>query len=114
MSTLLNIVNQDVVDYIGAPAILEQCSEECAELGQASLKMARKLRDENPTPKTLTDIQDDLTEELSDVLLCIDYVMHCCNITVDDLSPIITNKQIRWIQRINENINEEGEEENGL
>ena len=33
-----------VIEAIGLPAVLEQCAEELAELAQASLKMARKLR----------------------------------------------------------------------
>lgn len=41
-----------VIEAIGLPAVLEQCAEELAELTQASLKMARKLRGENPTPVT--------------------------------------------------------------
>ena len=33
-----------VIEAISLPAVLEQCAEELAELTQASLKMARKLR----------------------------------------------------------------------
>lgn len=109
MATILNIVNKDVVDAVGTPALLDQCAEESSELSQASLKMSRKLRNENPTPKTVTDIRNDLIEEISDVLLSVDYVMHCCNISNDDLAQVITEKQIRWINRLNE-MKEEGEE----
>ena len=42
----------DIIDTIGLPAMLEQLAEECSELAQASLKYARLLRGENPTPKT--------------------------------------------------------------
>ena len=41
-----------IVDRIGKPAMLEQTAEECAELAHACLKEARRLRGENPTPKT--------------------------------------------------------------
>ena len=34
----------DIVDYIGLPALLEQQAEECSELAQASLKLARYIR----------------------------------------------------------------------
>jgi hypothetical protein len=37
-----------VLDMIGTAALLEQLAEESAELAQAALKMARKLRNENP------------------------------------------------------------------
>lgn len=45
-------MNEHIVDYIGKAALLEQTAEEASELSQACLKMARKIRGENPTPKT--------------------------------------------------------------
>ena len=39
----------DVLEMIGTAALLEQLAEESAELAQAALKMARKIRNENPT-----------------------------------------------------------------
>ncbi len=41
-----------VCDMIGEPAVYEQLAEECSELAKAALKMARILRNENPTPVT--------------------------------------------------------------
>ena len=38
----------DVLEMIGTAALLEQLAEESAELAQAALKMARKIRNENP------------------------------------------------------------------
>ena len=61
-------------DRIGDAAMLEQLAEECAELGQAALKMARVLRKENPTPMTETEASDMIIEEAADVLICIDEV----------------------------------------
>lgn len=61
-----------ITEKIGTPALLEQTAEECCELAQACLKMARKLRDENPTPKSIEDIQDGLIEEIADVQLCLE------------------------------------------
>lgn len=107
---MLGIANQEIINYIGTPAILEQSAEECNELSQACLKMARKLRDENPTPKTLDDIRENLVEELSDVMLCIDYIISTCNIRMDEISPMIVEKQNRWIDRIIESVMEEQEE----
>lgn len=43
---------KNIVDRIGLPALLEQTAEECTELAHACLKEARRLRGENPTPKT--------------------------------------------------------------
>ena len=42
-----------IKDRIGEAAVLEQLAEECAELAQAALKMARIERGENPTPVTM-------------------------------------------------------------
>lgn len=53
----------DVLEMIGTAALLEQLAEESAELAQAALKMARKLRNENPTPKTHADCVSNLQEE---------------------------------------------------
>lgn len=111
MKTLLNIVNRDIADYIGTPALLEQCAEECSELNQACLKMARKLRDENPTPKTVSEIRENLKEEIADVLLSMDYIMFGCNLEMEDLTSTMAEKQVRWIKRINEQIEEEKGEE---
>lgn len=53
----------DVLEMIGTAALLEQLAEESAELAQAALKMARKLRNENPTPKTHADCVSNLQEK---------------------------------------------------
>lgn len=42
----------EVICSQGEPALLEQLAEECSELAQAALKLARLERGENPTPKT--------------------------------------------------------------
>ncbi len=60
-----------VIEAIGLPAVLEQCAEELAELTQATLKMARALRGENPTPVTHSQAAEHLHEELGDVRLCL-------------------------------------------
>lgn len=87
---------------IGTPAILEQCAEECSELTHASLKLARKLREENPTPAEYKDIVEDVTEEIADVYLCIDLVIDALNIPAWKLVEIERQKRERWKKRINE------------
>jgi NTP pyrophosphatase (non-canonical NTP hydrolase) len=61
----------DIVGQIGLPATLEQLAEECTELAQAALKMARLHRGENPTPVTEQEALDHLLEEAGDVHLCL-------------------------------------------
>lgn len=61
-------------DRIGDAAMLEQLAEECAELGQAALKLARIVRNENPTPVTEGRASAMILEEAADVLICMDEV----------------------------------------
>lgn len=90
-----------IVEHIGVPALLEQLAEECCELAQASLKMARKLRDENPTPKSIEDIRDNLVEEIADVDVCLDRIEDETDI-VDrlTLATIEIDKKKRWKERL--------------
>lgn len=87
-----------IKDYIGIPALLEQFAEECTELAQASLKYARKLREENPTPKTEKEILDNFHEELADILVCVDEIGQL--IDYDKVFDIKKEKTKRWYKRI--------------
>lgn len=90
-------VNQ-VIEAIGLPAVLEQCAEELAELTQAALKMARKLRGENPTPMTHAQAAEHLHEELGDVRLCLKVL----DVAVggDNTTAVEAEKLRRWLDRL--------------
>lgn len=91
-----------IVEQIGVPALLEQTAEECCELAQACLKMARKLRDENPTPKSVEDIRDNLVEEMADVHLCLMKIERTTDITsTEEVFDATYGKDIRWKKRLN-------------
>lgn len=90
-------VNQ-VIDAIGLPAVLEQCAEELAELTQASLKMARKLRGENPTPMTHAQAAEHLHEELGDVRLCLKVLDVAMG--GDNTTAVEAEKLQRWLDRL--------------
>lgn len=91
-----------IVEQIGVPALLEQTAEECCELAQACLKMARKLRDENPTPKSIEDIRDELIEEIGDVLVCTDEILMNMNLVDnEELNLLMSTKIDRWEKRLN-------------
>lgn len=98
-------------DYIGTPALLEQFAEECNELAQASLKYARKLRGENPTPKNVGEIRDNFYEEIADVLVCIDELTKSKLIDYEYVARIKKEKRKRWYERIEER---EYERKNGF
>ena len=57
-------------DHIGEPAMYEQMAEECVELAKAALKMARILRNENPTPVTASEMHNAIIEEYTDIVNC--------------------------------------------
>ena len=97
----------DIIDSIGLPAVLEQLAEECSELAQASLKYARLLRGENPTPKTEQECLEALTEEIADVDLCISELMMVGLVDSNKVIDIIDQKGNRWHKRIQEAQNEE-------
>lgn len=98
--------NKPVYEYIGKPALLEQLGEEACELGQASLKMARYIRSENPTPKTAFDVTKDLVEEVSDVLVCIEELRAAGFINDKTINAMKEIKRTRWYERLggNENV----------
>lgn len=89
----------EVIRTLGEPALLEQLAEECSELAQAALKLARKERGENPTPKTLDECFKALIEEMADVKLCI-WVVEASRSF--DLRCNCDRKRERWAKRIRE------------
>lgn len=84
---------QKVRETIPKAALYEQLAEECSELAQASLKMARKLRNENYTPVPMNEISENLIEEFSDVVLC------AATLQIHPSDDIIKFKMDRWSSR---------------
>lgn len=93
--------NLYIISAIGIPAVLEQLAEESAELAQAALKLSRKLRNENPTPKSQDECLQDLLEEMADVKLCME-VFEEKNYYPDEIEQIMQQKRKRWEKRISE------------
>lgn len=79
-------------------SLLIQLLEECNELSAAITKLVRKIRDNNPTPKTLPEIEDSIIEEMTDVILCLDML----NGYYTDYK-IYTMKLKRWAERLKNN-----------
>lgn len=97
----------EITNTLSEPAILEQFAEECVELSQVALKMARKLRGENPTPKTIEDIRNDFREEYADVMNCVGVLFTLPQyetiFSSEWFLPILDQKRERWIERLKEN-----------
>ena len=84
----------DILNTIGEPAVLEQLAEEASELSQAASKMARFIRQENPTPKSESECFADLIEEYTDVINCIQIL----DIKFNEY--MLRDKRARWKYRI--------------
>ena len=61
-----------LIEKIGKEQMLLQTAEECTELAQACLKMARKMNGKNPTDKSFKTLQANLEEEITDVMICLE------------------------------------------
>ena len=89
-----------LMEIIGLPAMLEQCAEECVELAKATLKLARKIRDDNPTPLSYETIVQNVEEEIADVRLCIKSLTEGLTIDEADILRIEEYKKARWHERL--------------
>lgn len=92
---------KNIVDRIGLPALLEQTAEECAKLAHACLKEARRLRRENPTPKTTPECWLAISGELTDVQLCME-LLEGAGYGTDPVAATDQRaaKLLRWRERL--------------
>lgn len=77
------------IEHYGKDLQSTVCMEECAELIQAISKEKRGKSD-----------KDHLSEEIADVLICIEMLRQIYNITEDEIYYWVINKQERIIRRI--------------
>ncbi len=92
----------NILSEIGMPALLEQTAEECAELAQAALKLARCLRGENPTPRAEAELLEGLHEEIADVETCLVVLTENRKLDVTKITETMEAKRSRWEERIEE------------
>lgn len=79
---------------VGTAAMFEALAEEAAELAHASLKVARRMRKENPTPESLDQALRNTAEEFSDVALC------ALALELRPDEKVMEKKLERWEQRL--------------
>lgn len=60
-------MSKKVSDILPKTEILAQLAEEASELAQAALKLRRALDGTNPTPKSVEECEENLTEEIADI-----------------------------------------------
>lgn len=89
-----------LIERIGEPAALEQLAEECTELAHAALKLARKERGENPTPKSLEECYAAVIEEWADVIICMGELADLSWNNSDDFERIYNEKLMRMEKRL--------------
>ena len=87
---------QYVINHVPVAARMEQLGEEAAELAQAALKMARVMRDENPTPVPYMEALRRLREEYTDVFVA----AAAAELLTD--SDLEKAKLERWAARVKE------------
>jgi NTP pyrophosphatase (non-canonical NTP hydrolase) len=95
-----------VTEYLTPSEILAQMAEEGAELVQAALKLRRAIDKKNPTPKSVSECSDNLTEEFADVLVCLTVFAEAFDVDFDSLMDEIGDigeaKMKRWAERLEE------------
>lgn len=84
-----------IIDKLSKASLYEQLAEECVELAHACQKKARKLRGENPTPLSMSEIDDAVSEELTDVTLVAKLLGLDCDL------QLYWEKYDRWCSRLN-------------
>lgn len=81
--------------YLPITEILAGLAEECAELGQAALKLRRVFDGTNPTPMDEERAIEALYEEVADVMIYIDSLSLCKS----EIEQIKTRKMNRAADR---------------
>ena len=72
MNTMITLL--DITNKMTEAALYEALAEECVELAHASLKIARIMRAESPTPLEAEKAKQNFIEEVADVRLTLDAV----------------------------------------
>ena len=65
--TLNELMINTIATQVKAAGLYEQLAEECTELAKECMKMARIIRDDNPTPANADEQLNKIIEEYSDV-----------------------------------------------
>ena len=91
-----------IVEKVGVEEVLAQLAEEASELSQAALKLRRKLTDKNPTPTRIEICSDNFTEEIADVMLCLNILGWLTTYKRTKIEEIKEYKLDRWLERLKE------------
>lgn len=97
--------NNEIEDSVDIRAKLEQLTEECGELIQASMKLIRALGNGNPTKVSKDEAIAKVLEEWSDVEIAGIYILRMLEDMADydiyeKIEEIGKFKEQRWIDRV--------------
>lgn len=87
-------------EILGKTEILAQLAEEASELAQAALKLRRAIDGKNPTPKSISECESALDEEIADVWLCVREVGFSDDGHLMAQGEIMSAKHDRWLSRL--------------
>ena len=87
-------------EILGKTEILAQLAEEASELAQAALKLRRAIDGKNPTPKTISECEAALDEEIADVELCLCQLGFASDAHTNAQVAIMCRKEERWLSRL--------------
>ena len=90
----------EIIKMLDKTEILAQLAEEAAELAQAALKLRRAIDGNNPTPKSISECEDALDEEIADVELCLCQLGFASDAHTNIQSLIMSRKEERWLSRL--------------
>lgn len=91
-----------IYEEIGEAAMLEQLAEECTELAQAALKLARLERGENPVRSTKEECTAHVLEEIADVECSLSQLTHAPWMDTEEVFILSDKKTERWIKSLEE------------
>jgi NTP pyrophosphatase (non-canonical NTP hydrolase) len=112
-------MNNEIEDSVDIRAKLEQLTEECGELIQASMKLIRALGNGNPTKVSKDEAIAKVLEEWSDVEIAGIYILRMLEDMADydiyeKIEEIGKFKEQRWIDRVRKGeVMDEDENDNG-
>jgi len=114
-----NQMNNEIEDSVDIRAKLEQLTEECGELIQASMKLIRALGNGNPTKVSKDEAIAKVLEEWSDVEIAGIYILKMLEGMAgydiyEKIDEIGKFKEQRWIDRVRKGeVTDEDENDNG-
>lgn len=97
-----DVEREYITSKVPAEQIFSQLAEECSELAQASLKMARIINGRNPTPTTMKECHANLLEEIADVITVLYILGALEGDTIDRILTTVHCKMLRWVLRLKE------------